>query len=973
MNKAMATCLSDPDLDRLHAEEMDPAEAEQARAHLASCPNCAGRSAGLLAEHANLLDRVRALGRTVNLDASQPARSASARPSAAGEADCRLQIGDAVGPYKLLETLGEGGFGVVYLAEQREPIRRRVALKILKPGMDSRRVIARFKAEEQALAMMEHPCIARVLDAGTTSPSVGSLPYFAMEHVAGVPITDYCDLHTLSTQQRLDLFMLVCDAVQHAHQKGVIHRDLKPSNVLVTVQDGQPTPKVIDFGVAKAVSQRLTEQTVFTEQGQLIGTPEYMSPEQAEMSGLNIDTRTDIYSLGVLLYELLVGALPFDPKSLRQAGYSEIQRIIREQDPPKPSTRLSGLGGRSAAVAHQRRTDLMTLAGQLRGDLDWITMRAMEKDRTRRYSSASEMAADIRRHMNNEPVLASPPSAAYRVRKFIRRHRLGVAAAAAVGLALVLGIASTTTMAVVASRQREAALAAWSEARSAREAEHHQREAAEENAESTRREAAKVEAVNQFLRGMLSSADPREKGRDITVREVLDQAAKQAEEGSMKDQPEIEALVRTTLGQTYEALGLYPSAELHLRTALDLRRRAGDRSVDTARSLNNLAALLHQRGNAAEAVRLCRQSLDILREMKGPRDAETLTSISNLAYMLQEQGKHAEAEPLAREALASRRAALGDRHVDVAFSLNNLATLRFAQGDVAEAASLLREALDILQSVHGREHPNVLTAMNNLASLLKKQGNREEAERLEREVLSLRRKLLGDEHPDVAASLNNLAQSLASRGAYRDAVPLLQEAASIFRSSLGNDHPSLAVVSENLAVSLLQDGDYLKADPAFREALAIRRKQSPQPHVDWLDSLVGLGECLELAGERIEAESLLRECLAICQEKSTDDWRCFQAESVLGAVLTSRADYEEAEQLLLKGHAGLQDHPPAKLAPQRTAAAARRLVRLYDAWGKPEKAAQWRSKLSTAAGADASSQPSPAIDASADHDNPAAP
>jgi len=948
----MATCLSDPDLDRLHAEEMDPAEAEQARAHLASCTNCARRSASLLAEHANLLDRVRALGRTLNLDASPSARGASATPACAGAADRGLQIGDSVGPYKLLETLGEGGFGVVYLAEQREPIRRRVALKILKPGMDSKRVIARFKAEEQALAMMEHPCIARVLDAGTTSPSAGSLPYFAMEHVAGVPITDYCDLHTLSTRQRLDLFTLVCDAVQHAHQKGVIHRDLKPSNVLVAVQDGQPTPKVIDFGVAKAVSQRLTEQTIFTEQGQLIGTPEYMSPEQAEMSGLNIDTRTDIYSLGVLLYELLVSALPFDPKSLRQAGYSEIQRIIREQDPPKPSTRLSGLGGQSAAVAHQRRTDLVTLAGQLRGDLDWITMKAMEKDRTRRYSSASELAADIRRHMNNEPVLASPPGAAYRVRKFIRRHRLGVAAAAAVGLALILGIASTTTMAVVASRQRKAA---------------------EENAQSTRREAAKVEAVNQFLRGMLSSADPREKGRDITVREVLDQAAKQADEGLMKDQPEIEAMVRTTLGQTYEALGLYPIAELHLRTALDLRRRAGDRSVDTARSLNNLAALLHQRGDAAEAVRLCRQGLDILREKKGPRDAETLTSISNLAYMLQEQGKHAEAEPLAREALASRRAALGDRHVDVAFSLNNLATLRFAQGDVAEAASLLREALDILQSVHGREHPNVLTAMNNLASLLKKQGSREEAERLEHEVLRMRRKLLGDEHPDVAASLNNLAQSLASRGAYRDAAPLLQEAASIFRGSLGDDHPSLAVVLENLAVSLLQDGDYSKADPAFREALAIRQKQSPQPHVDWLDSLVGLGECLELAGEHIEAESLLRKCLAICQEKSPDDWRCFQAASVLGAVLTSRADYEEAEQLLLKGHAGLKDHPPAKLGPERTAAAARRLVRLYDAWGKPEKAAQWRSKLSTATGADASSQPNPANDASADRDHPAAP
>ena len=351
------------------------------------------------------------------------------------------EVGATVGPYKLLQLIGEGGFGSVYMAEQKRPVKRRVALKIITLGRDPKLLIGRFAAARQALAMMDHPNIARVLEAGATDKG---RPYFVMELVRGVPITEYCDTNNLSTKERLELFTPVCQAVQHAHQKGVIHRDIKPSNVLVTSHDGKPVPKVIDFGIAKATSRELTEKTVFTGFRQLIGTPEYMSPEQAEMSGLDIDTRADIYSLGVLLYELLTGTTPFDSQALRQAGYGEIQRIIREEEPPKPSTRLSTLGNALTEIARHRRAEPGVLSKLLRGDLDWIVMKALEKDRTRRYDTAAGLAADVQHHLSDEPVLASPPSAAYKLRKFIRRNRTAFTAATVVLAVLVLGIIGTT-------------------------------------------------------------------------------------------------------------------------------------------------------------------------------------------------------------------------------------------------------------------------------------------------------------------------------------------------------------------------------------------------------------------------------------------------------------------------------------------------------------------------------------------------
>ncbi|HEV8421923.1 MAG TPA: protein kinase, partial [Chthoniobacterales bacterium] len=400
--------------------------------------------------------------------------------------------GTRIGRYKLLQQIGEGGMGVVYMAEQEEPVRRRVALKIIKLGMDTRQVVARFEAERQALALMDHPNIARVIDGGATETG---RPYFVMELVQGVPITDFCDKTKLSAKERLKLFVQLCQAVQHAHQKGIIHRDIKPSNVLVTLHDGVPVPKVIDFGIAKATNQKLTEKTLFTNFATMIGTPAYMSPEQAEMSGLDIDTRTDIYALGVLLYALMTGTTPFPEKRLRSLGYGEMQRVILEEEPERPSTRLSTMANeQKTIIARNCGEELASLNNLLKGDLDWIVMKCLEKDRQRRYETANGLASDIQRHLTNEPVIARPPSAAYRFRKLVRRNRLAVMCGTAVATALLAGVAVSTWLAIKATRSEHQAVAARSREASQRA----QAQAAEQSAktEATRAESKATEARN---------------------------------------------------------------------------------------------------------------------------------------------------------------------------------------------------------------------------------------------------------------------------------------------------------------------------------------------------------------------------------------------------------------------------------------------------------------------------------------------
>ena len=496
--------------------------------------------------------------------------------------------GTVIDRYKLLQEIGEGGFGLVFMAEQREPVRRMVALKIVKAGMDTKEVIARFEAERQALALMDHPNIARVLDGGTTA---SGRPYFVMDLVKGTPITEFCDQNQLSMEARLRLFMQVCAGVQHAHQKGIIHRDLKPSNVLVTLEQGQPVPKVIDFGIAKAMGEKLTKRTLFTRFEQLIGTPAYMSPEQAEWGGVDIDTRSDIYSLGALLYELLTGTTPFEKETLAHAALDEVRRMIREADPPRPSTRLQGLGQRLNEIAQRRHAEPSLLARLVRGDLDWIAMKALDKDRTRRYETANALARDVERHLDGELVVACPPSKTYRARKFIRRHRLGIASVVGMAMALVAGLA-----------------------------------AALYGLHKAREETAVAEAISDFLRnGLLAQANP-ERGldRELRLRDVVDRAAARIE-GRFTNQPSVEAALRLTLGETYMSMAERQRAEAQLQRAVTLYTTGPAASArERLEAMRCLATVRDDR-------EMLRRTVEEAQSVLGPDNRTTLAALSDLA------------------------------------------------------------------------------------------------------------------------------------------------------------------------------------------------------------------------------------------------------------------------------------------------------------------------------------------------------
>jgi serine/threonine protein kinase/tetratricopeptide (TPR) repeat protein len=692
--------------------------------------------------------------------------------------------------YKLIEEVGRGGMGVVYLAEQIAPVKRKVAVKIIKLGMDTKQVMARFEAERQALAMMDHPSIAKVYDASATETG---RPYFVMEYVKGVPITKYCDTHRLNNRDRLELFQEVCHGVQHAHQKGIIHRDIKASNILVAIHDNKPVPKIIDFGVAKATAQRLTERTMFTEMGQLIGTPEYMSPEQAEMSGLDIDTRTDIYSLGVLLYELLVGALPFDSDTLRAAGLGEIQRIIRETDPPKASTRLSNLGDNQTSIAHSRNTDPSALRKQLKGDLDWIILKAMEKDRTRRYETVNGLAADIRRHLDSEPVLARPPSTVYKFQKMVSRHKIGFVFTVALAI-LIVGFAVAMTIA-------SARIGA-------------ERDRAEE-------EAAKATAINAFLQDTLGSANPIEgSDRDITVLEALEIASDKIEE-AFSNQPEVEVEVRHTIGVTYLRLGHYDRAEDMLRSSLRVARTVYSPDFpELAAPLTSLAVLLHDRGKFDDAEALYREALEIRQKHYGREDADVASILSNLGIVLQDKGDYEAAEPIFREILDIDRKLLGETDLNVAIDLNNLGNLLRNKGDYKASESYLREAISILQT---HEHPWVSMAMSNLGDLMNRKGDYESAKPIFEEALAIGLAHLGDKNQDIAKLQSRYGKCLLKLGQYEEAEINLLRALPILMDTLG-EHDARTQETIGLIIELYEALNSEVEAEKYRQLLLSRER-----------------------------------------------------------------------------------------------------------------------------------------------------
>jgi len=703
--------------------------------------------------------------------------------------NAEMRSSSSIGPYRLTHLLGMGGMGEVWRAEQTHPFHRTVALKLIKAGMDTRAVVARFDSERQALALMEHPNIAKVFDASATPEG---RPYFVMEYVAGLPITDYCDKHRLTIPQRLELFIQVCEGVQHAHQKGIIHRDLKPSNVLVEELDQKPVPKIIDFGLAKAViGQRLTDATVFTEAGGVVGTPDYMSPEQADREP-NIDTRTDVYSLGVILYELLVGARPFATEQLRQDGMQAMLHKICQEEPPKPSTKFKSLGESSTDSAAKRREEPQALERRLRGELDWITIKALEKERNRRYGSPTELAADVHRYLRDQPVLAGPPSTAYRARKFVKRHRFGVSIAAAVFM-LLIGFA--VTMGLQARRIAK------------------ERDRANREAEASKR-------VSDFMANMFKVSDPGEaRGNSVTAREILDKGSREIRTGLSKD-PTLQAEMMHVMGDVYDNLGLYSQAQSLLTDAVAIRRRIlGPENPDTLRSMQSLSHVLTQEGQYAEAEKLARQTLEIRSRVLGPEDPDTLVSKSQLASILYNEARYPEAEKLAQEALDAQRRVLGPDNPNTLWSMDMLASVYYDEKRLPEAESLYREGLEIRRRVLGPDHPDTLALMDGYATTLAVENRRDEAEKLLRETLDIRRRVLGPDHRDTLMSMNNLANLLFMEGHYPEAGTLERETLDVQRRVLGPDNPDTAMSTYNLGGIALHTGKRDEALALLREAV----------------------------------------------------------------------------------------------------------------------------------------------------------
>ncbi len=788
-----------------------------------------------------------------------------------------------VGPYRLLERVGEGGMGEVWVAEQHKPIHRRVALKLIKAGMDTRQVIARFESERQALAMMDHPAIAKVFDAGETAEG---RPYFVMEYVQGIPITAYCDQNRLTTPERLELFGHVCEGVQHAHQKAIIHRDLKPSNILVVIQDGVAMPKIIDFGVAKATAQSLTERTMYTELGMMIGTPEYMSPEQAEMTGQNVDTRTDVYSLGAILYELLVGALPFDPKELRRAGFDEIRRKIREEDPQKPSTRLSSMGEASTIHAQNRRTERPALIRQIRGDLDWITMKALEKDRTRRYGAPSELAADIERYLHHQPVVARPPSTAYRAGKFIRRHRVGVGVGASI---VVLLIAFSITTAIQARRISQ------------------ERDRANQEAEASRQ-------VSDFLTGLFKVSNPSEaRGNSITAREILDKGADKIT-GELQGQPRVQGELMYTMGRVYQSLGLYRRSGELLEKALAIARTTlGREHPDIAKYEMALAWLYNGLGRGNEAIQLARNALSLQEKAQGPRSPDVARALHTLAVLLRDKGDYDEARglfeksravyekalgpdslPVAysyyhqgwlfkltgnlgeakrsyEKALAIMEGSLPPDHPDLAWCLNDLSVIYESMKDYDTARRLLERSLATKEKVFGPDHPAVAAGLKNLGVLFWRMGQYDKAKNVYERAMSIEVKAFGPEHAEVAGTLNNLALLAQDMGNYAEAMRLYERSLALNEKNYGPDHTEVAISLSNFAELYGKMGDYQRSAALYKRSLTIYEKAFGVDHADVASVLRSLAGIYVKKGDGASAEPLYRRALEIRQKAASPD------------------------------------------------------------------------------------------------------
>jgi non-specific serine/threonine protein kinase/serine/threonine-protein kinase len=772
-------------------------------------------------------------------------------------------VSKTLGPYQLLQKLGEGGMGQVWLAEQTSPVRRRVALKFIKAGMYDDSVLRRFQSERQSLAIMDHPAIAKVFDAGATPEGQ---PYFVMEFVHGLPLTDYCDQKKLKLRDRLNLFIRACEGVQHAHQKAIIHRDLKPANILVVEVDGQPAPRIIDFGLAKSVTPYFSGESLNTQLGSLVGTPGYMSPEQADPGVLDVDTRTDVYSLGVILYELLTGFLPFDADRWKKQRLEEVLRQLREEDPPRPSTKVSADRDNSSSRAQARGMAPEQLASQLRGDLDWITMKAVEKDRARRYGTPSELAADLGRYLKNEPVVARPASAAYRLSKYVRRHRLGVAIAA--GLVLLLA-----GFAAVQARQLR----------------------------RITRERDRANRIAEFMTNMFKVSNPSEaRGNTITAREILDKSSNEIQAGLSQD-PELKAQMMDFMGKIYWHLGLFEQSKDLLSKALAIRQHVlGSEHPSTLDSMQSLANTLADQGKVTEADKLYQQILETSRRAPGPTNRMTVMAMNSIALDLVTEGKYPEAEKMQRDILEIDGRTLGQDNPDTLTVLSNLALTLKYEGHFADAEKLNRQALEGRRRTLGADHPDTLRSADNLAlNLVEEHGSLREAEELIRATLASQQRILGPTHMDTLESMNTLSMALDAEHKYEEEEPVVRRLLELATNSLGPEHPRTLYAMNNLAAVLDNEKKYAESTELLRRVYEMQlRKRGPEKYATLL-AMTNLAGILQDEKQFAEAEKLGREALQIERRKLGDEnpltlQQMFNLSNVL--ELTSRD--AEAEKLL---------------------------------------------------------------------------